>query len=127
MKIFGLFFVFTFCAGALKAQYYYSDLISNQLTNQQYKLIKNNRLKKITAISYEGNQVSTDFVMEQTVTNNASQIVIRSASAGSGESYLISNFENNRVVKTVDSSQNAINTVIYEYNNTGNLSNTRSA
>ncbi len=112
---------------SLNAQYYYSDIVSNQLTNQQYKLIKENNLKKINAVSYEGNQVSNDFIMEQTISNNARQITIRSASAGSGQSFFTSYFDNGLLTKTVDSSQNAINTVSYEYDANGNLIRTYSS
>ena len=111
----------------INAQYYYSDIIGNQLTNQQYKLIRTNKLNKISATSYEGNQPSTDFVLEQTISNSGDQITTRSASVGNGESFFISRYNNNKVEKTVDSSSNAINTVSYEYDAQGRLSTTRSS
>ncbi len=108
------------------AQFYYTDIISNQLTNQQYNLIKEGKLKKIAATSYEGNQVSTDFVLEQTVSNNFQQIITRSASAGNAESFFISHYGNNSVMRTTDSSANAINTVLYAYDLQGRLEKTSS-
>ncbi|TDH27793.1 hypothetical protein EXU57_04795 [Segetibacter sp. 3557_3] len=127
MKLSAFLILAVFGTVSVKAQYYYSDIISNQLTNHQYKLIKDNSLKKINAVSYEGNQVSSDFVMEQTISNNARQITIRSASAGSGQSFFTSYFENGLVNKTIDSSQNAINTVTYDYDANGNLIRTLSS
>jgi hypothetical protein len=110
------------------AQYYYLDIIGTAQTNKQYKLIKENRLQKISAASFEGNnQPSADFVLEQTVGNNGQQITTRSASVNSGESYFISSYENDRLAKTVDSSNSAINTVLYVYDAGGKLVSTIAA
>lgn len=104
------------------AQYYYLDVIGTAQTNKQYKLIKDNHLQKISAVSFEGNsKPSTDFVLEQTVGNNGLQITTRSASVNSGESFFISSYNNDRLAKTVDSSSNAINTVLYDYDTEGRL------
>ena len=103
------------------AQYYYLDIIGTRQTNQQYKLLRAFQYKSISATSFEGNQPLKDFMLEQRISNDGSQIVTHSANIGNNESYFISNFSNNRVVKTVDSSTNAINTVLYEYDNAGRL------
>lgn len=118
MKKILLFAVIVCAAMQVQSQYYYLDIIGTKQTNQQYKLIRSHQLKRINAVSYEGNnQPSKDFVLEQTVTNEGRQIITRSASAGSMLSYFISYYENNRLVKTVDSSSNARNTVLYNYDN----------
>src|SRR4051794_22447408 len=109
-----------FCSVAsANAQYYYLDIIGTKQTNQQYKLLRAYQYKNVSATSFEGNAPSKDFVLEQTITNDGRQIITRSATIGNTESYFISNFLNNRVVKTVDSSRNAINTVTYDYDNAG--------
>lgn len=105
----------------VNAQYYYLDIVGTKQTNQQYKLLRGFQYKKINAISYEGNQPSKDFVLEQSISSDGKQILTRSATIGSTESFFISNYQNNRVVKTVDSSKNAMNTVVYEYDNAGRL------
>ncbi len=109
------------------AQYYYLDIIGTKQTNQQYKLLRAFQYKRINATSFEGDELSKDFVLEQTISGDGKQIVTRSATIGSTESFFISNYQNNRVVKTVDSSKNAINKVLYEYDNVGRLSSTHSA
>jgi hypothetical protein len=107
----------------VRSQYYYLDIVGTRQTNQQYKLIRSHELKQISALSFEGNnQPSKDFLLEQTVTNDGRQIITRSASVGSTLSFFISYFDNNRVVKTVDSGNNAINTVGYNYDNAGRVS-----
>lgn len=103
------------------AQYYYTDIIGTKQTNQQYKLLRAFQYKRVNAISYEGDQPSKDFLLEQSITNDGRKIITHSASIGSMESYFISNYQNNKVNNTVDSGNNAINTVIYEYDNTGKV------
>jgi hypothetical protein len=114
--------VIMFAMANVQSQFYYLDIIGTKQTNQQYKLIRGNQLKHISAISYEGNnQPSKDFFLDQTVENDARQIVTRSATVGNAPSYFISYYNNNRLVKTVDSGRNAINTVDYNYDNAGRV------
>ncbi|MDB5248301.1 MAG: hypothetical protein JWQ40_2695 [Segetibacter sp.] len=103
------------------AQYYYSDIVGTKQTNQLYKLLLGFQYKRISATSYEGNEPSKDFVLEQNITNDGKQVITRSATIGSRESFFISNYQNNRISKTVDSGNNAINTVLYEYDKTGKV------
>jgi YD repeat-containing protein len=49
------------------------------------------------------------------------KITTHSATIGNSESYFIGYYNNNRVTKTVDSSRNALNTALYEYDNAGKL------
>jgi YD repeat-containing protein len=122
MKRLLLLVVIMFAAAQVQSQFYYLDIIGTKQTNQQYKLIRANQLKHISATSYEGNnQPSKDFFLDQTVENDARQIVTRSASVGNAPSYFISYYNNNRLVKTVDSGRNAINTVEYNYDNAGRV------
>lgn len=103
------------------AQYYYADIAGTKQTNQQYKMLRAFQYKRINAVSFEGGQPSKDFLLEQIISDDGRQIITHSASAGSMESYFISNYQNNKVNKTVDSGNNAINTVIYQYDNTGKI------
>lgn len=121
MKSFSFIGLFLFLSTCLNAQYYYLDIVGTKQTNQQYKLLRAFQYKRINATSFEGSEPSKDFVLEQTITNDGQKITTRSATIGSTESFFISYYLNNRVVKTVDSSRNAINTVNYEYDNTGKL------
>lgn len=109
------------------AQYYYSDIIGTKQTNQQYRLLRAFQYKRVNAVSYEGGQPSKDFLLEQVITDDGRKIITHSASIGNMESYFISNYQNNKVNKTVDSGNNAINTVMYEYDNTGKVTSTSAA
>ena len=103
------------------AQFYYSDIVGTKQTNQQYKSLRAFEFKRVSAVSFEGSQPSKDFLLEQIISNDGRQVITHSASVGNMESYFISNYQNNRVNKTVDSGNNAINTVLYEYDNTGKI------
>ncbi|HEX8331156.1 MAG TPA: hypothetical protein VF622_00970 [Segetibacter sp.] len=103
-------------------QYYYSDIIGTQQTNQQYKTLIAHQLKKISATSYEGNnQPTSDFLLDQVIDNNKQQVITRSKSPTNGESYFISTYLHNKLSKTVDSSNSAINTVQYQYEKDGKI------
>jgi YD repeat-containing protein len=110
------------CSGYTYSQYYYVDVVGTKQTNQQYKLIAGHQLKRINATSFDANnEPSKDFVLEQRVNNNAQEIVTRSATIGTVESYFTSQYNNGRVVKTRDSSSHAINTIEYQYDNAGRV------
>ena len=115
------------CAKYSYSQYYYSDIIGTGQTNQQYKLIQGSGLKRIVAAGFEANnEPSKDFVLEQQVNNNAQQIVTRSATIGSLESFFTSSYQNGKISRTYDSNSNAINVVEYKYDNEGKLISTQS-
>lgn len=102
------------------AQYYYLDVIGTQQTNDQYKKIIQHNLSSISATSFEQNsEPIPDFVLEQTISNN--QIITRSSSINSKESFFKSYYDNQQLLKTIDSNSSAINTVIYKYNSQGKL------
>lgn len=117
LMIAGLLFIFSRHANA---QYYYLDIIGTQQTNDQYKKILQQNLSSISATSFEqSNEPNTDFVLEQNISNN--QIVTRSASINSKESFFTSYYTSGKLTKTIDSNNSAINTVEYKYNNNGKL------
>ena len=102
------------------AQYYYLDVIGTQQTNDQYKKIIQHNLSSISATSFEQNsEPIPDFVLEQTIGNN--QIITRSSSINSKESFFKSYYDNQQLFKTIDSNSSAINTVLYKYNSQGKL------
>lgn len=109
-----------------EAQYYYSDIIGTKQSNQQYRMLRAFQYKRVNATSYDGEQVSKDFLLEQLITDDGRRVTTHSASIGNMESYFISNYQNNKVMKTVDSGNNAITTVLYEYDNTGKVVSTSS-
>ena len=121
MKIILLNILLLFCFVRLNAQFYYLDVLVTKQTNQQYIILRNTDTRKVTATSYDGDEASKDFVLEQSISSDGRQITTRSASINNQESFFISNYNANRLINTVDSSANAINTADYVYDNTGRL------
>jgi YD repeat-containing protein len=106
----------------VQSQYYYLDIIGTKQTNQQYKLIRTHQLKRINATSFESNnQPSKDFMLEQIVAKDGAVIETKSASINSSPSSFVSYYENNKLARTVDSGNTAINTVVYKYDNAGRV------
>lgn len=114
-----LFFLFSCTAFG---QYYYTDILSNRQTNEQYTLISQQQLRKIAATGFDANdEPSKDFLLEQQIDAGKQQITTRSATIGSGESVFVSRYNNGRITSTYDSSANAVNAVEYRYDATGRL------
>lgn len=110
------------------AQFYYNDIIGTRQANQQYKNFKNQQVTRVNATSFEGNsQPLTDFLLEQAINFKNQQVITHSRSVSNGESFFISLFENERVVKTVDSNASAINTVLYDYDSQGRIKTVQSS
>ncbi len=121
MKIIALSIVSIISTFALQAQFYYLDIVVTKQTNQQYKQLLASDIRKITATSYDGDEISEDFILEQTFSSDGKQVVTRSASINNEESYFISTYNNGHIIHTVDSSKNAINTVDYSYDKGGKV------
>ena len=113
-KFFALLVLVLTCTLSM-AQYYYLDVLGTQQTNQLFRTIRSQQLKKITVTSFDNrNESSPDFSLEQTITDN--QIITKSKAIGNSLSFFIGNYVNNKLVKTTDSSNNAIVKVEYLYN-----------
>jgi len=119
-RILSFLFVFMLVK-TLNGQYYYSDILANKQTNQQFTLLKKNKIKEVSAVSFESNNLpSQDFSLVQYIQKDYSSILTRTQSA-SLKSALIATYENDKLIKTADSSSGAINITTYEYDEKGNI------
>ena len=79
-------------------QYYYNDIVANTLSNQQFKLIKQARIKTIKAISYEPTgEVTQGFTIEQEVSADFRKTVTTTSLQDNSKSTLTITYENNKV------------------------------
>lgn len=105
-------------------QYYYNDIVATQLSRQQYISLKNNNIKTVTAVSYESdNEITSDFKLQQQITPGAKSITIYTSHPSSGDDVSTTYYDNDKLVKTVDSSGNVVTTITYQYNANGSLDN----
>lgn len=105
------------------AQYYYKDIVGTKETSDMLRAYKTNNVKKVILTSYdhEGQKIE-DFFVEQIFNSTINTLTTITRSSVSGESFLVSYIDNeNRVIRTIDSSQSLISHTNYTYNNDGDL------
>jgi hypothetical protein len=80
-----LFCVFTSLAGY--SQYYFNDIVSIQSSNDQYKLLRASKVRKITATSFEAdNSVTEGFSLQEEISMDGKRIVLSTAISGGNSS-----------------------------------------
>lgn len=105
------------------AQYYYKDIVGTKETSDMLRAYKTNNVKKVILTSYdhEGQKIE-DFFVEQIFNSIINTLTTITRSSVSGESFLVSYIDHeNRVIRTIDSSQSLISHTNYTYNNDGDL------
>lgn len=116
-----LIFLLTISA-VLHAQYYYNDILSTKQTIYQQQQLKKNSIKKVIAISKEADNTSTEgFMVEQTITNNATEIKTVTKSSATEVNTLVSLFANDKLIKTKSNNKNLFTVTDYLYNNDGSI------
>ncbi len=106
------------------SQYYYNDIVANGLSNQQFKLIKQAKIKTIKAISYDPNgEVTEGFIIEQQISNDFRKSVTTTALPDNSQSVLTVTYENNKVKKTIDANHKVETINNFTYNDQGLLIN----
>lgn len=126
MKLLTLF-IFLWIATTSNCQYYYKDIIGSEQTTNLLKTYRNNKVNRVMVTSYDGeNTKMDDFYVEQQFSPEALKTITRSNV--SNESILISYIDaNNRVTKTIDSSDVVTSYTTYTYNSDGLLVSTLSS
>lgn len=111
-------------AGSLKAQYFYQDVYNTQQTAATMAAFKASKVSFQHVKTLDANQqTDNDFICIRGMNASYRQMRAVTQSSVSGRSILNSSFNNaGRLTKTVDSSENAINTVLYQYDAAGRLS-----
>ncbi len=107
-----------------RAQYFYKDIWNNQQLTKEFSILKNESLKTVKIHSYEDDgEPSEGFFCEKKINKNYSQSEMISKSYITGQSLLVSDYNNDgRVVKTMDETPNTTSITTYEYNAKGNPS-----
>ena len=123
MRYVFLFLIMLF-SSTTYSQYYYNDIIANGLSNQQFKLIKQAKIKTIKAISYDPNgEVTEGFIIEQQISSDFRKSVTSTALPDNSQSVLTVTYENNKVKKTIDANHKVETINNFTYNDKGLLIN----
>jgi hypothetical protein len=116
MKTAGLV-IFLLATLNVYSQYYYNDIVTTQQTNEQYLLLKKNHVQQVSAKSYEADgEATADFLLEQNIAANGSEITTTSDFPSTGKSIAQSYYANDKISKTITNSGNINSTVTYAYN-----------
>ncbi len=106
-----------------KAQYYYKDIWNIQQLSNEFSILKNEKLKSVKIKSFEDDgEPSEGFYCEKKINNNYTQSEMISKSYITGQSLLVSDYNNEgRLVKTEDETPTTNSTTNYEYDDRGRL------
>lgn len=117
-----LLFLFISAFSCSYAQFYYNDVVSLNESNHLYQTLIKNNIKEVTATSTESDGTPTEgFAYSKKITGNGSLVSTHTELETGGTSDDFDVYDNNRLAKSSDSSDNVLTTVNYTYNNEGNI------
>lgn len=120
MKLMGLLFCMMVVMDG-EGQYYFNDILSNQLTHEQYKLMRTHKIRKIIATSYESDNTRTEgFMLEQDLSMDGKKMVTLTAISGR-KSLSTSTYELNKLKRTVSDNNGIDNRTEYFYDTQSRL------
>jgi hypothetical protein len=106
------------CVYIANGQYYFNDILTTKQTNKQYSILKQNKIRQVSATSYEADgSLTEDFILSQQISANGASVITTAEYPSSGKSISTSWYTNDKINKTVDSADNVKNTTTYTYDN----------
>lgn len=104
------------------SQYYYNDIIANNQSNKQYLLLKSNKVQKVKAISFDGNnQPSQGFSLEQEFSPDYKKLTTISGTTSGSASTLVTYYENNKVKRSQENARGVETLTDYFYDDKGRI------
>ncbi|HEX6915671.1 MAG TPA: hypothetical protein VF145_10545 [Chitinophagaceae bacterium] len=104
------------------AQHYYNDVISNQLSNANYNLLKQANFTQVKGVSYEADgSPTTNFQLQQELSRDKKTLTTTTTSPGNVTNVIFSYYENDRLARTEDTISGVKNTAYYHYDDAGRL------
>ena len=105
------------------SQFYFQDIVTAGISSKNFQELKKNGVRKVAVTSIEPDGSETeDFGITQTVNAAANTLTTVTSSGITGSSILITTFNAaNLPTKIVDSTASTVNTVEYQYDNSGKL------
>jgi YD repeat-containing protein len=108
--------------GSLQAQYLYKDLVVTRQNNARWKLYEENHVRAVTLKSLEASGQPTDgFVGMQELAANYSQLTTHTQTAGSTDSWIISQYANGLLTRNTDTSDTYQSVTEYTYDAAGHI------
>lgn len=118
-----LVLILVLASGNLFSQYYFNDIVSTQLANDQFKLLRANKVKKIRATSYEpDNTVTEGFSLEEDISMDGKRSVLTTVTPNGRPSVTNRFYELNKLKRTQSGTRNIDSRTEYTYNEKGQVS-----
>lgn len=125
-QFFAVIFVVCFCTTSF-SQYYYNDIISNQLTNKQQKLLLQNKINKVKIINKDADETLVEgFLVEQKINADATEIITITTSQSGAKSTFIAIYNSGKVTQTTDDNTGVQTTTTFVYLDDGKLNSVES-
>lgn len=119
IKTLSLFFAsFFFLSIPATAQYYYKDIISTQQINQQYQLLRTNKVSAVSFATFVGNQPVQDGIqLAQTINIAKNTVTTHTNTSDAGENWLKANYNTQGLlIRSSDSTSETVTVTNYQYN-----------
>ena len=106
----------------LFSQFYYQDILSNQQSNQRYQLLLSNKIKKVTATSFDAdNQIQDNFLLEEMIDVKNNQTIVTTKIASGKTAIIQNNYQNGKIISSEETSNNVNTKINYSYDENGRL------
>lgn len=119
------FFLVLICSCFFAAgfgQYYFNDIISTQLSNEQYKLLRSQKVRKIKATSYEAdNSLTEGFQLEEDISMDGKRIILSTATSAGRSAVTNRFYELGKLKRTQSGSLNIDTRTEYSYTDKGQV------
>lgn len=107
----------------VKAQYYYKDIVVTGQINANYRLLRDNKVSRVTLNPAAQDPEQSAVTLQQTVYPSQKLVVTYTKVPNATESWLKSYYNTDGLlIKTVDSSADFVNSALYQYDAAGRLS-----
>ena len=111
-----------FGSASASGQYYFNDILATQQTNEQYKLLRNLKIKKVSATSFEQDNTPTEgFSLEQDISMDGKKITLFAATLGGKKVTTVTQYEGGRLKRSHSNSNGIDNRTDYTYNEKGQV------
>ncbi len=109
-------FVFACSFNQVFAQYYFNEIVAQQQSAEQYKLMRLNKIKKVNAINYNSNnEVIENFEVEQDISNDGKKMVTTTI-INKRKQVITNTYTNNLLTSSIQDNSKIIVTTNYAYN-----------
>lgn len=125
MKVLAGIACFVFLTVHSYGQYYLNDIISTQQGAEQYKLLRNNKIRTVKVASYDGDNVPMEgFFLEQEISMDGKKITITDANISGRKNITVNTYEFGKLKKAQANGNGIDNKTDYQYDDKGRLQKT---